>query len=294
MSMNVTGSIRFSNEGSVCYYPLSGANNNRDSFPNCTVTNAGNYPSYDDTHVSTSGATSTRDTTLISDTARESIILNNDHLNIKFSGDYIFDSGTSEAIYSPSTITGNDDITTYLVNSNSTGIGITIPHTATTGSSSNGQLRIYSGNTEELYFNSGGYVSVSKEDQKLIKRQKLKRNLVINIKSRADLMRDIPKNEQIAIETLREEITETEFRKYIKYGFVLIEGQSGKTYQVFRNRSHTKVWKGGEFIEEICVRIKDSEIPPTDNVIAFLNMIQIDENEFRKIGNIYKMHRAAA
>ena len=92
----------------------------------------------------------------------------------------------------------------------------------------------------------------------------------------------------MAIETLREEITETEFRKYLKYGFVIAKGQSGKTYQIFRNQDHTKVWKGGKIIEEICVRIKDCKIPPTDNVIAFKNMVQIDEEEFRKMGNVYK------
>lgn len=125
------------------------------------------------------------------------------------------------------------------------------------------------------------------------KRQQIRKNLIVNIKSRANPINDIPNNEQVAIETLREEITETEFRKYIKYGFVLVKGQSGKTYQIYRNRSHTKVWKNGKVIEEVCVRIKDYNIPPTDNVIAFLNMIQIDEEEFRKIGNIYNMRNAA-
>ena len=80
----------------------------------------------------------------------------------------------------------------------------------------------------------------------------------------------------------------------MKYGFVLIEGKSGKTYQIFRNAYHTKVWKGGKLIEEVCVRIKSNlKVPPTDNVIAFRTMIRIDEEEFRKIGNVYKMIKAA-
>ena len=133
------------------------------------------------------------------------------------------------------------------------------------------------------------------ETQKEIKRQRIRSNLIINIKSRADLIinKNTPENERRAIETLREEITESEFRKYIKYGFVLVNGQSGKTYQIFRNEPHTKVWKGGKIIEEICVRIRDRNIPPTDNIIAFKNIIQIDEKEFRKLGNVYKMNRAA-
>jgi len=124
-----------------------------------------------------------------------------------------------------------------------------------------------------------------------IKRENIKKNLAIHFKSRANRvnpLKNLSENEQRAIETLREEITESEFRKYIKYGFVLVKGQSGKTYQIYRNESHTKVWKNGRVIEEICVKIKNHKIPPTDNVIAFSNMIQIDEEEFRKIGNVYK------
>lgn len=120
---------------------------------------------------------------------------------------------------------------------------------------------------------------------------KMKSNLVIHVKSRAVnlIPKDLPQNEQVAIETLREGITEAEFRKYMKCGFLLVPSKSGKIYQVFRNKSHTKVWKGGKLIEEICVRLKNVNVPPTDNVIAFRAMIQIDEEEFRKMGNLYKM-----
>jgi len=124
-------------------------------------------------------------------------------------------------------------------------------------------------------------------------KQKFKNNMRVNIKSRANVINKVPKNEQVAIETLREMISETEFRKYIKYGFVLVKGKSGNTYQVFRNRSHTKVWRNGKVVEEVCVRIKSSAIPPTDNVIAFKTMIEADEDEFKKVGNIYKMIEAA-
>jgi len=87
-------------------------------------------------------------------------------------------------------------------------------------------------------------------------------------------------------------IIEKDFRKYIRYGFVLVNGKSGATYQIFRNMAHTKVWKGGKLIEEICVRIKD-KVPPTDNVIAFKVMIESDELAFKKIANVYPMQKAA-
>ena len=121
----------------------------------------------------------------------------------------------------------------------------------------------------------------------------IKSNLTIIIKSRADIITQAPKNEQCALETLREMITETEFRKYIKYGFILVKGKSGNVYQIFRNQSHTKIWYNGKLIEEVCVRIRDRKIPPTDNLIAFKTMIETDEDEFRKLGNVYKMDIAA-
>lgn len=129
----------------------------------------------------------------------------------------------------------------------------------------------------------------------LVRKYKIKNNLnlTIIVKSRADVITNAPKNEQHAIETLREMITETAFRKYIAYGFILVKSKSDKTYQVFRNKAHTKVWKNGKLIEEVCVRIADCKIPPTDNVIAFKTLIEINENEFRKLGNVYNMAKVA-
>lgn len=130
-------------------------------------------------------------------------------------------------------------------------------------------------------------------DPQLNKRSKFKNNLIISRKSRADLIpNNVSDNEKVAIETLREDITEAEFRKYLKYGFVLVKARSGKTYQIFRNRNHTRVWLGGKLVEEICVRIKDYKIPPTDNVIALKTMLEIDEEECRSLANVYKMKAA--
>jgi len=125
------------------------------------------------------------------------------------------------------------------------------------------------------------------------KQQEIKNNLHIRVNSRAKPIQKIPENEQVAIESLREVITETEFRKYLKYGFVLVKGKNGRTYQIFRNTSHTKVWSGGKLIEEICVKIADYNIPPTDNVIAVKTMLETSEEECYKLANVYKMEKAA-
>jgi len=124
------------------------------------------------------------------------------------------------------------------------------------------------------------------------KRSKIKNNLITIIKSRAQDLRNIPDNEWVAMQTLREMITETAYRKYLKDGFITVQGQSGKIYQIFRNKCHTKVYLKGELVEEICVRLKGNA-PPTDSVIAFKTMIEVDEESFAALGNRYNMRQAA-
>jgi hypothetical protein len=121
----------------------------------------------------------------------------------------------------------------------------------------------------------------------------LMNNITIHIKSRAKPFADISKAEATAIGTLREMITETDFRKYLKYGFILVKGQSGHIFQIFRDKAHTKIWKNGKVIKEVCVMIKDDNIPPTDNVIALKTIIETSEKEFEKLGNVYNMQKVA-
>lgn len=136
--------------------------------------------------------------------------------------------------------------------------------------------------------NGDCFIQNSQQIQTYLKKQKIKSNLRVQIKSRVEQALTVHKNENKAIDTLHEIISESEFRKYLKYGFILVKGRSGDVYQVFRNRSHTKIWRNGKVIEEVCVRIKDC-VPQTDNVIAFKTMIETDEEEFKKCGNIFKM-----
>jgi len=118
--------------------------------------------------------------------------------------------------------------------------------------------------------------------------------LSIIVKSRARTEFFGGPGEQKAQETLREMISESDFRKYLTYGFILARGASGLVYQIPGNRSHTKVYSGGQLIEEICVRILDHKVPSTDNVIAFKVMVELDEESFRKSGNVYNLRKQAA
>lgn len=95
--------------------------------------------------------------------------------------------------------------------------------------------------------------------------------------------------EMEALESLREMISEEEFRRYLKRGFISVKGGSGRDYQIFRDRWHAKVRVKGKVVAEICSRIRDNRVPMTDNVIAFKTMIEADEAEFERAGNVYRM-----
>lgn len=103
----------------------------------------------------------------------------------------------------------------------------------------------------------------------------------------------MPPGEKTALECLREMISETAFRKYLTYGFLLVNGGEGRTYQVFRGHHHTKVWQQGKVTKEICVSIKDPRVPPTDSVIALKTMIETDETALEKMANVYPMESVA-
>ena len=134
--------------------------------------------------------------------------------------------------------------------------------------------------------------------QRRVKRQRLRQNLVTTWRRRSDPVRAESQQEAIAQETLREVVTEDQFKKYLRYGFVLVPGKSGAHYQVFRNNHHVKVWVGGRVVEEICVYLMaDSEghlAPPTDKVVAFKAMIEADEEAFKNMGNRYRNLAVAA
>jgi len=141
-----------------------------------------------------------------------------------------------------------------------------------------------------LWFDCGGD---DPGNVKEVVRRTVRANLVIRIGGRKIPERSQSDREIVAQETLREMVSEDNFRKYVKYGFVNVRGRSGDVYQVFKDRWHTKVWRRGKLVSEVCVRLRDRRIPPTDNVIALMSMIWADEQGFLKAGNVYRLEGAA-
>jgi hypothetical protein len=82
--------------------------------------------------------------------------------------------------------------------------------------------------------------------------------------------------EQKARDSLRDILSENDWRRYVTNGFVMVRGPSGKFYQVFANRSHTQVFEKGKNVASLCIH-SDASCPPTDHVINMKLLIEMDE-----------------
>lgn len=94
--------------------------------------------------------------------------------------------------------------------------------------------------------------------------------------------------EQKARETLREMITESEYRRYLTNGFVMVKGgKSGLWYQIFSKQTGHWLfsYKDGKLFERLCIHT-DNLCPPTDHVINMKVLAEIDEEALRKGANI--------
>lgn len=87
-----------------------------------------------------------------------------------------------------------------------------------------------------------------------------------------------------ALQLLRGLVGQDEFRRYLKYGFVMVQGQSGLRYQVKRGRHVVDVWNERGRVDGICVYLQ-GRFPPTDDVITRMLMAERDELELWRRGN---------
>jgi len=96
-----------------------------------------------------------------------------------------------------------------------------------------------------------------------------------------------------ARETLRDMITEADWRRYVTNGFIMVKGMSGYWYQVFNMRSaRIRVYKDGKHTHNLCIHT-DRECPPSDHIINMKILVELDEASIWKGSNIlspYKDH----
>jgi len=118
----------------------------------------------------------------------------------------------------------------------------------------------------------------------------LKKNLTLSIlPSRQDVLAiHATLSENKARETLRDTLTEKEWRKYLTNGFVMVQGKSGKWYQIFVKQKHLRVYEHGKFIKELCIHTAATECPPTDHILNMKVMVECDEQSVWDGSNLYE------
>jgi len=125
-----------------------------------------------------------------------------------------------------------------------------------------------------------------------LKRERIRNNLIPQILTkRFGAGRASKKSEARAREALRELIGEVQFKRYLKNGFITVNGDSGRVYQIFPGHGMTKVWHKGTLIEKLCVVYCDSSLPPTDSIIMRMLWILDSEEEFRKQANVFPVYQ---
>lgn len=122
---------------------------------------------------------------------------------------------------------------------------------------------------------------------RVLKRNQIRRNLLCSPPTKRQLpdYSSVTPAELTALGLLRELLKPDEWRKYLKYGFVLVEGLTGLTYQIFRGRQHVIVLLRGKRVAELCLACQPF-IPKTDCVIARKVMLESDELGFWWEANI--------
>lgn len=107
-------------------------------------------------------------------------------------------------------------------------------------------------------------------------------------------LEDISKQELVALGLLRQMVSAEDFREYLKRGVLSVRGgQSGWVYAVARY-GHIAVYSRGDRIAELCVHLKhQAKTPPTDEVVAKLLMVELDEADLWKRSNVHYSRAAS-
>lgn len=96
----------------------------------------------------------------------------------------------------------------------------------------------------------------------------------------------VQQNEIVALHLLRSMVAPDVFKKYLKHGFVTVQGPSGLVYQIQRKSHLIKVWNKGVLLCTLCVYIKDQSIPPTDEVVSKMLICELEEIDIWRRANI--------
>lgn len=119
------------------------------------------------------------------------------------------------------------------------------------------------------------------------RREAMRKNLLCKPPTNRQLpnFNGLGQGELTALRLLKDLLTNAEWRRYLRYGFVIVEGLTGLTYQIIRGGQHVKVFARGRKVVELCLTCQRS-LPPTDCVVARKIMLETDELGFWWEANI--------
>jgi len=127
-------------------------------------------------------------------------------------------------------------------------------------------------------------------------RQAIRSNLLIRVRggNRSALANGVPPQELKARNTLRDMLSEAEYRRYLTNSFIMVRGASNRWYQIFNDRSRiVQVYEKNVKVGTLCIHTL-RECPPSDHVINMKVLIELDEAGFLKLGNYRDFTKDAA
>ena len=140
-------------------------------------------------------------------------------------------------------------------------------------------------------------------DPKQLTRMRFQRQLTIEERNReGEIVRAVRRswdtdfskvdNAEInALRLLKNMLDEATWKRYLKYGFILVQSRVAPhlRYQIFRGGGHVLVRHGRAIVAELCLSLDRSRVrtPPTDQVVALKLMAELDELRFWAEANIH-------
>lgn len=143
----------------------------------------------------------------------------------------------------------------------------------------------YNIDTNGITWSYGVGAPLSKRDQL---KQKFRNQLNGIERKRLALQAGVSVAELKARDTLRDMLSEADWRRYVTNSFIMVRGESGKWYQVFANHNYERirVYEKGEHTANLCIH-SDSECPLSDHVIAMKIQIELDEDSLWRESNTF-------
>lgn len=117
-------------------------------------------------------------------------------------------------------------------------------------------------------------------------KRRIRQQLGADKRKRAHLHNFVTPPELKARDTLRDMLSEADWRRYVTNGFIMVRGDSGKWYQVFarHNEERIRVYENNRHTATLCIHSSE-ECPLTDHVIAMKIQIEVDEDSLWREAN---------